>query len=169
MGRFKGLLVGVSVLLTASFCVNMFQCSNAGKTITHQDTVRTTYIDTIPFLNPVPKDSTVIRYVTVTLPVTCGKDTIYEEKGGNTGDSVNITLPITSKVYGDSTYTAYVSGFRANLDSIFVYPRHEVITTITDKTRHKRWGIGVQAGYGISRNSISPYIGIGISYNIISF
>lgn len=33
----------------------------------------------------------------------------------------------------------------------------------------KRWGIGVTAGYGITKSSLSPYVGIGISYNLIQW
>lgn len=33
----------------------------------------------------------------------------------------------------------------------------------------KRWGIGVQAGIGLTPNKVEPYIGIGIHYNILSW
>lgn len=39
--------------------------------------------------------------------------------------------------------------------------------------KSKPFGIGIQAGYGLSTNNgvvfLSPYIGVGISYNIIKF
>lgn len=33
----------------------------------------------------------------------------------------------------------------------------------------KRFGIGMQAGYGINARGLSPYVGIGLSYNILKF
>ena len=33
----------------------------------------------------------------------------------------------------------------------------------------KRFGLGIQGGYGIGGYGLTPYIGIGLSYNIINF
>lgn len=152
------------------------------------DTTRVTVIDTIPYYKPVAKDSMVVRYERVKLPTSNGKpyyasvsltkpgDTIsaenYAHKStGNVPDSVSIELPITQKQYGDSTYTAWVSGYRPALDSIYVYPRHETVTitnTIRQKPRH--WGLGVSAGYGYaSGKGMVPWVGVGVSYTLISF
>lgn len=38
-----------------------------------------------------------------------------------------------------------------------------------DFPKTKRIGLGAQAGYGVSKNGLTPYIGIGISYNIFNF
>ena len=35
--------------------------------------------------------------------------------------------------------------------------------------KQKRFGLGVNAGYGISKSGLSPYIGLGINYNLLSF
>lgn len=45
------------------------------------------------------------------------------------------------------------------------------VPIIEKKPKPKRWGIGVQTGVGYAPNSnnISPYIGVGISYNILNF
>ena len=34
--------------------------------------------------------------------------------------------------------------------------------------KQKRWGIGINAGYGISNSGLSPYIGLGINYSILN-
>ena len=81
------------------------------------------------------------------------------------------TIPITQKQYSDSTYTAWVSGYMPSLDSISIYPRRE-ITTITNTIRKKpkRWGIGVNAGYGITpKEGMQPYFGVDINYNLFTF
>ena len=67
-----------------------------------------------------------------------------------------------------------VSGYRPQLDSIHIYHRTEYITKeIKTVAKPKRWGIGLQAGYGVSFSNkqiqATPYIGIGISYNILTW
>lgn len=92
-------------------------------------------------------------------------------------DSIPVELPREVKVYEDGTYRAEVSGVFPSLDRIDIYQRKEVITIEVEKQVsvpvRQRWGIGVQAGYGAHLNgaqvSVSPYIGIGLTYNIISW
>ena len=38
-----------------------------------------------------------------------------------------------------------------------------------DLPKPKKWSIGIQTGYGIGKNGLGPYIGIGLSYNLIRF
>ena len=89
------------------------------------------------------------------------------------GDTVYLSLPRETKVYGDSTYTAQVSGYRPALDWIEVYPQTVLVTEKVTNKDVKRWGIGVQAGYGITiyGNGVfpSPYIGIGLSYDFFQW
>ena len=77
-------------------------------------------------------------------------------------DSLIVTLPITQKVYSDSTYTAYVSGFDAKLDSIKVFSQ---LVTVTKKEPPPAFTFGVQAGYGITPAGMQPYLGLGVQYN----
>ena len=35
--------------------------------------------------------------------------------------------------------------------------------------KQKRFGLGVNAGYGIIKSGLSPYIGLGVNYNILNF
>lgn len=126
--------------------------------------------DTIKYFQPVPKDSVVVRYVTATLPAVQHIDTV------TVFDSVQVEIPITQKEYKDSTYHAFVSGYMPSLDSIMVYPRTIYVNNTTTSKyipKTKRWGIGLQAGYGayISNSTVhtAPYIGVGISYNIFSW
>lgn len=125
------------------------------------DIVRDTITDTITYYNPLPKDSIVLRYVTERFPVS--PDTLVQV----IHDSVAVVIPITQKTYSDSTYTAWVSGYKVQLDTLSVYPLHEVVT-IT-KTRQRHWGIGVQAGCGMTSKGFAPYIGIGLQNNLCGF
>ena len=78
------------------------------------------------------------------------------------------------KLYKDSLYEAWVSGYEPSLDSICVFPVTKTITnTITNtviETKEVKkktpFGIGIQAGYGYPHGA---YVGIGISYNFIRF
>lgn len=137
----------------------------SNEAIVAADTV--TVVDTIPYYRPVPRDSTVMRYETVRLCVT---DTVRVTVGDTmrVADSVEVIVPITQKVYADSLYRAYVSGYRPRLDSIFIYPRTRYVT-VTRQAKPQRWGIGVQAGYGVGRGGTGPYVGIGVSYNLFTF
>ena len=86
---------------------------------------------------------------------------------------VMVQVPRETRAYGDSTFRAQVSGYRPSLDWIEVYPQTTVVTRNISVDSRKRWGIGVQAGYGAyaagGQVGLTPYVGIGISYNILSW
>lgn len=82
-------------------------------------------------------------------------------------DTVEVPILIESKEYKDSTYQAWVSGYMASLDSIKVFPTTIYRTKIINqKAKKKPFGIGVQAGYGYPHGA---YVGVGISYNILTW
>ena len=89
------------------------------------------------------------------------------------GDTVRLTD--TEKHYSAPEYDAWVSGYRPNLDSLRIHTQSARITStipIPAPPKPRRWGIGIQVGYGMTaapRPEFHPYIGIGISYNIFSF
>lgn len=136
-----------------------------------------TVFDTVRIISPYPIASAVTeRRVYVTIPnpkpiqtdSACNPDCVQGEIIDNT-DSITLQLPITQNVYADSTYTAYVSGVSPRLDSIFVYPRREIVTK-TIKKPPNRWHIGVTAGYGFTpKNGPQPFVGVGVTYSLFSF
>ena len=97
------------------------------------------------------------------------------------GDSIivadSVKVAVETKSYKDSSYTVQIIGVAPELDYIEVYPRYiyqdKIINNYTDKIikvpDSKRWGVGVSAGYGFSRDGPSPYIGISLNYNIFRF
>lgn len=131
---------------------------------------------------PVPSDSNVIRYDTIwpdnkevkNIPKSGNKRAEnIPQKAEKVGEDrlkseenlpQPVVIPITQKVYKDSDYTAYVSGYKPSLDSISV--RHKV-TTITIKQKPSRWNVGVSAGYGMTPKGFQPYLGIGVTFNLI--
>ena len=84
------------------------------------------------------------------------------------GDSAKVIIPITQKVYETEYYRAYISGYRATMDSIFIRQRTTTIR-IREPTKSKRFSIGLQVGYGMTPKGFQPYAGIGISVNLWSF
>lgn len=82
-------------------------------------------------------------------------------------DTVLVAIPMHNYRFQDELYDIEATGYNVGLKSVTVYPRTEYrTTTIKDKSR---WGLGVQAGYGVSKDGLSPYIGIGVSYNILTW
>lgn len=70
--------------------------------------------------------------------------------------------------YEDSLYRVWVSGCRPRLDSLQIFPK-TVYQTVTNDIYHtitpkkKRWGLGLQVGYGYPEGL---YLGVGMSYNL---
>lgn len=117
--------------------------------------------DTIREPIPVPVVREIVRYDTIRIPV---GDSLR-------GDSVAVSLPIERKTYQTEDYRAVVEGYKPSLVEMEVYQHSAVVTktverTVTDK---KRWGIGIQAGYGYNFGSGKPgiYVGVGIQYSLI--
>lgn len=143
------LLLALSITFQYLYHSNRNSVENSLKT----DTVTITKIDTVTVIKPV------IQYRYITQVIT---DTLY-----NTDSiKVPVQIPIESKTYQDSTYRAVVSGYRASLDTIQVYPIH-TITTITN-IKQKRFNIGLQAGvgYGCFNKKPDIYVGLGVSYRL---
>lgn len=151
-----GLLIGLLLAVLVG------RCSSQEEVEVRKEIV----YDTIPYYKPVPVDSCVIRYEVVKLPAvrdTLRTSVVFVDTVQY--DSVNIIVPITQKKYEDSTYTAWVSGFRPNLDSINIY-RKTVYKTITEKP--VRWGVGLVGGYGYGTKGTTPFIGVGIYYRLFN-
>ena len=106
----------------------------------------------IDVINPATLDS----LFRATSDTTISVDTVRKE----------VMIPITQKEYKDSDYTAYVSGYRARLDSIKVISK--VVTKDVVVPKFRKWNIGLTGGYGYGFRSkqFEPFVGIGITLNI---
>lgn len=122
------------------------------------DTVR--IVDTIKVEVPTPIRVTVVRRDTIKM----SPDTLYIY------DDNRVVVLMEQKRYLTKTYDAYVSGFGVALDSIKIFRETLVINNDIPYPVKKRWGLGVQAGVGVGRDlKFTPYIGIGVTYNIFSW
>lgn len=91
-------------------------------------------------------------------------------------DSVDVILPVIHKEYRDSTYEAYVSGYKdVNLDSIRVFQHNKIVQINNNieriKYKNKHWHIGpsVGVGYDFTNNRVAPYLGVSVQYSIFSW
>lgn len=84
-------------------------------------------------------------------------------------DSIDVPIPIYQKRYDDSLYTAWVSGYEPNLDSINL--RLPTITKTVTKTIVKpspliTFGIQAGAGYGFINHRPDIFVGVGAQLNL---
>lgn len=133
-----------------------------GKEIVRADTVYRR--DTVRW--PIVRDSVVTRYVTRRFAVT-RVDTLKQCDTVIAVDTAEVSLPIMQKVYKDTNYTAWVSGYEPRLDSITIANKIITKTNTVSKNKNKRFSLGVQTGFNVINKK--PYFGVGITYNIINF
>ena len=85
-----------------------------------------------------------------------------------------LSLPREQVEYKDSTYHAWVSGVSPRLDSIYVFPKHMIITNTVPVpvVKKQRLNFGVQVGVGAVQPFAEPfspklgyYLGVGLQYN----
>ena len=121
-----------------------------------RDTI--TIVDTITIDKPYPVYKEVIKNHYEYIPVT---DTL------TINDTVYVAVQRERVVYQDSLYRAVISGIYPSLDSMQIYPRTTTIT-IREKAKADKWHLGIQAGVGYT-GKIEPYIGVGVTYSILSW
>ena len=98
-------------------------------------------------------------------------DTADGQNMGKIGvsDTVWATVPRTQKRYEDSTYTAWVSGYEARLDSIEVYRKTTYITKREEgRVKNKRISLGLTGGvgYGVFTRKPDVWVGIGCTLRL---
>ena len=158
-----GILLLFNIVNAIGYFVNEHRNAHPGEIKVKVDTLFV--YDTIFIEKPVIKKVEIIDTLRLPVPIT---DTLMLH------DTVFVHLPIEQRQYSDPRYTAWVSGYRPQLDSIQIYQRSEYITKeVNAITKSKRWGIGLQAGYGVALHNgqlfPAPYIGVGLSYSIFSW
>ena len=83
------------------------------------------------------------------------------------GDSVRVVVPISQIVYEGEDYKAYVSGFEARLDSIFVDRRTVTISrNVCRKPPRVSVGIVGGVGYGVLHRQADCFVGVGVSLRL---
>ena len=84
-------------------------------------------------------------------------------------NAVYAVLEREQVVWEDSLARVYASGINPQVDSVFHYRTEKVINHIVPVKVQSRWGLGVQGGVGFGKDGLTPYVGVGVSYNILSW
>ena len=155
-----------AILFIASVGLNVYlltkenQYSVVEKVVTRE--VRDTIHDTIPE----------VRYEKL---VAVRHDTLKVVElipGDTTSTAVVAEIPVTQKEYSDdSSYTAWVSGYKPNLDSINIYKKTIYIDRTVTKTKKQNFFVGPYVGYGydFSSGKPGPTVGICFGYKLFGF
>ena len=120
--------------------------------------------DTITLTKPVFVEK--IQLDSVYMPVT---DTLWKH------DTLYVYLEREQIQWQDSLCRVYASGINPQVDSVTHFVQETIVTreiSVPVKVK-SRWGLGIQVGYGAGVNGkqvyMTPYVGVGISYNILSW
>ena len=144
-------IVAVVLVIALPFAVK--SCEPQIEDVVKCDTI---YIhDTIRIVEPIHIKETIVRYDTVYLQAI---DTIAKI------DSIEVVVPITQKVYEDSLYKAWVSGYNQRLDSLHLY-RKEVYYPVMIKQSVKPKVVvsaGVYGGFGVKGADYGLGISVGV-------
>lgn len=112
----------------------------------------------------------VYRVDTAYLRPVCVREYVRDTMRVYVHDTTYISLPLEVKVYESDTARAVVSGYRPSLDTLVVYPRTEIRTIErVERVQPSPWSLSVQAGYGAGTQGLTPYVGVGVSYNLLTF
>lgn len=163
----KKAFIFLTLLLVASVAVNIWMMMRGPKVETTIETKHdTVWKDTI-IEKPVAAETIQtgrVVYIKVAVPQPQTRpDTVH--------DSIEVPVPIVQKRYDDSLYTAWVSGFEPNLDSILIHQR-EITNTITITNTivrpASRFAIGpsVGLGYGVLNKKADVFVGVNATWNI---
>ena len=164
-------------VLCVSIAINVWQWRHQpeAETRVEHDTV---WRDSI-IREPLPAETIntgKVVYIKIPVGYTQGTGTAVPS-GDSTGasqspciaDSIKVPVLIQQKRYDDSLYTAWVSGYEPNLDSIDLR-LPEVQTTITKTVIEPSplitFGIQAGGGYGMINRKPDFYIGIGGQINL---
>lgn len=173
-----GVIAGVSMVCAIG---NRRMAQEAQRNASAPDTVRVVVYDTLTIVQPAPVVVAPLPDVVKRLPrwIEHANKTTQRDSALIAGvdldtdldtclDSVAVLVPMERKTYTDSTnYRAVVSGAWAALDTIEVYPRREIVT-IKQPPDTRRWGVSLMAGYGWA-GKWTPFVGVGVSYNLFRF
>jgi hypothetical protein len=157
-------VISILILIIASFSIGKCEGKKAIIPVCDERVDTLVIRDTITQYEPIYKEIHKVEKVLVPVVDTMRViDTLY------------VYLEREQVVWQDSLSRVYASGILPQIDSVQHYITERIVTNeVTIQVKKPcRWGVGVHAGYGAGLSNgkviVSPYIGVGISYNIISW
>lgn len=162
--------LGVGLALGMALQRTYFPCVELPVVRIERDTV--TVIDTLRQDRPIPR----IEYRTKSDTI---RVRIDAQDGGRVVEptdtvpldtpTIDVELPITSKVYQGPNYRAVVSGFRPSLDSIEVYQRDRIVRETVTRVERPRWVLSIGGGVGYTtERKVVPHVGATLGWAIWS-
>ena len=152
--------VGLAVAVLLGFLVGQ-RCPRNGGGETPTPKVDTLVIrDTIMSYKPIYVDR--VKLDSVLVPVV---------NSVKIHDTTFVYLEREKITWRDSLCEVYASGIMTSVDSVRHFQEDKYITIekqIPVKVK-THWGLGVNAGYGVGKGGFTPYIGVGISYNLLTW
>ena len=150
--------VGLAVAVLLGFLVGQ-RCPRNGGGETPTPKVDTLFIrDTIKVSEAISVTKRVVD--SIPYPVT---DTLMLR------DTLYVFLEREQIRWEDSLAVVYASGVMPHVDSVIHHTENLIITKEMPVINKTRWGLGVQAGVGAGKGGLTPYVGVGVSYNILSW
>ena len=124
----------------------------------------------IIFIDSIEYDTVYIEKTEIVKLPIYKTDTIQQTDTILLMDSVDVVIPIELKQFSDTLANTAISfdlrGFQCEVNDLLV---ENLKTPTIEENKVKRWGLGVQLGIGGTTKGFSPYIGIGLNYNIFNF
>ena len=86
-------------------------------------------------------------------------------------DTLWMYLEKEQVTWEDSLSRVYASGIDPHVDSVIHFTQDQIITKEIPviQVKKTRWGIGFQGGVTADKDGVIPYVGVGVSYNILSW
>lgn len=150
--------VGLAVAVLLGFLVGQ-RCPRNGGGETPTPKVDTLVIrDTFKVTEPIYLTKRIVD--SIPYPVT---DTLRMR------DTLYVFLEREQIRWEDSLAVVYASGVMPQVDSVIHHTESLIITKEIPVIKKTRWGLGVQAGVGAGKGGLTPYVGVGVSYNLLSW
>ena len=148
----------IALVAVASFAAGRLTAKKGAETVIVERVDTLSVRDTICVVEPRYISRRVVDSVLV--PVT---DSVI------LNDTVFVALAREQVTWEDTLARVYASGINPLVDSVIHFTERTVITKTFPVRVPYRWGVGVQVGAGVGKGGVTPYVGIGLSYNILSF
>lgn len=86
-------------------------------------------------------------------------------------DTLYVLLERQQVTWEDSLAMVYASGIYPHVDSVIHFTQDLIITKEIPviQVKKTRWGLGFQAGVTADKDGVLPYVGVGVSWNILSW
>ena len=154
----QGLYLLFILILLVLLLLNLINAQPKEKLV---EKIKIEYIvkhDTVTIEKPIP----INKYIYKTI-----RDTVFVNNSPTIAD-----IPIERKIYQDDDYRAVISGYKPNIDTLQIFRKDSLIYTTIERERtiirdYSRWTLGVSGGYAITNKGFTPFIGVGINYNLI--